>query len=470
MRFEDLKREIAEQVASGALFEKAKGCAEEYIRNLGRERVSPDEAAISALGAFDEPLPVEPSDPEKMLDALHEIGAKATVAQSGGRYFGFVNGANFPVAIAARWMGDAWDQNSALYVMSPIAAKLEEVCEKWIVQLLGLPPETAAGFVTGSSAATTCALAAARDELLRRQGWDIHENGLFGAPPLRVVLGAQAHSSVIKALSILGIGKGQLYWAEVDGAGRIIPENLPTLDEYTLLIIQAGNVNGGAFDPMGPLCEAAQRAGAWVHVDGAFGLWAAASETKRALIAGFEGADSWSADAHKTLNAPYDSGIVLVRDRAALVRAMQATGSYIQYSENRDAMLYTMEMSRRARSIELWATLKYLGTSGISALVDELCENARYFAKRLSECGFLIENNVVFNQVLVRCETDEETTETLKHIQLGGVCWCGGAIWNGRSVIRLSVSSWRTGHEDVDTCVTEFVRARNASRYRHADK
>ena len=464
MRFEDLKREIGEQVTNGALFEKAKGYAEEYIRGLGRGRVSPDDAAVSALGAFDEPLPTEPSNPDEILDVLHEIGTRATVAQSGGRYFGFVNGANFPVAIAARWMGDAWDQNSALYVMSPIVAKLEDVCEKWIVQLLGLPPETAAGFVTGSSTATMCALAAARDELLRRQGWDIHNNGLFGAPPLRVVLGAQAHSSVIKALSILGIGKGQFHWAEVDGAGRIIPEKLPALDGNTLLIIQAGNVNGGAFDPMGPLCEEARRAGAWVHVDGAFGLWAAASEATHALIAGFEGADSWSADAHKTLNAPYDSGIVLVRDRAALVRAMQATGSYIQYSENRDAMLYTMEMSRRARSIELWATMKYLGISGISALVDELCENARYFAKRLSARGFHIENEVVFNQVLARCATDEETTQTLKRIQLGGVCWCGGAIWHGRSVIRISVSSWRTSHEDVDACVAEFVRARDASR------
>jgi glutamate/tyrosine decarboxylase-like PLP-dependent enzyme len=361
-------------------------------------------------------------------------------------------------------MGDAWDQNSALFVMSPIAAKLEEICEKWIVELLGLPKETAAGFVTGSSTATMCALAAARDELLRRQNWDVHEKGLFGAPPLRVVLGEQAHSSVIKALSILGIGKEQLHWAEVDGAGRIIPEKLQSLDENTLLIIQAGNVNGGAFDPMGPLCQAARRAGAWVHVDGAFGLWAAASEEKRALIAGFEGADSWSADAHKTLNAPYDSGIVLVRDRAALVRAMQATGSYIQYSENRDAMLYTMEMSRRARSIELWATMKYLGRSGVGALVDELCENARYFAQRLAERGFIIENDVVFNQVLVRCETDEATNAMLKRIQAGGVLWCGGAMWKGRSVIRLSVSSWRTNHEDVDACVEEFVRARDAAR------
>lgn len=461
MQFNDLIAEIGEQVTSGALFEKAKGYGEAYIQSLGQGRVSPDGAAVSALAVFDEPLPEGPGDPEEMLDALHEIGARATVKQSGGRYFGFVNGANFPVAVAARWMADAWDQNSALFVMSPIAAKLEEICEKWIVELLGLPEGTAAGFVTGSSTATMCALAAARDELLRRQGWDVHESGLFGAPPLKVVLGRQAHSSVIKALSILGIGKGQLTWAEVDGEGRIIAETLPALDAHTLLIIQAGNVNSGAFDPMGPLCEMARRAGAWTHVDGAFGLWAAASEEKRALIAGFEEADSWSADAHKTLNAPYDSGIVLVRDRAALVRAMQATGSYIQYSEHRDAMLYTMEMSRRARGIELWATLKYLGRSGVGALVDELCENARYFARRLNERGFIIENDVVFNQVLVRCETDEATAATLTRIQSGGVCWCGGATWKGRSVIRISVSSWRTSHADVDACVEEFVRARD---------
>ena len=463
MLFEDLKAEIWEQVASGVLFEKAKGYGEAYIQSLGRGRVSPDGAAVAELTAFDEPLPEGPGDPEAMLDALHEIGVKATVEQSGGRYFGFVNGANFPVAVAARWMGDAWDQNSALYVMSPIAAKLEEICEKWIVELLGLPKETAAGFVTGSSTATMCALAAARDEIFRKQGWDVHEKGLFGAPPLRVVLGRQAHSSVIKALSILGIGKGQLTWAEVDGEGRIIPEKLPALNENTLLILQAGNVNSGAFDPMGPLCEMARRASAWTHVDGAFGLWAAASEEKRALIAGFEMADSWSADAHKTLNAPYDSGIVLVRDRAALVRAMQATGSYIQYSEHRDAMLYTMEMSRRARGIELWATLKYLGRTGIGALVEALCENARYFANRLAERGFIIENDVVFNQVLVRLETDEATNATLQRIQSGGVCWCGGATWKGRGVIRISVSSWRTDHTDVDACVTEFVRARDES-------
>lgn len=462
MRFDGIRRELGEQLASGALFERATVYARAYLDGLESSRVTPDGAAVAALDALEEPLPQGPSEPLEMLDALHRIGSAAAVAQSGGRYFGFVNGGNFPVGLAARWMADAWDQNSALFVMSPVAAKLEEVCEKWIVALLGLPPGTAAGFVGGSSTATMCALAAARDELLRRQSWDVHRDGLFGAPPVRVVLGEQAHSSVIKALGLLGIGQRQLYRAPVDEQGRILPERLPPLDGHTLLVVQAGNVNGGAFDPMEALCERANRAGAWVHVDGAFGLWAAASREKKALIAGFERADSWSADAHKTLNAPYDCGVALVRDRAALVRAMQASGSYIQYSDRRDSMLYTPEMSRRARSVELWATLKFLGREGIGALVDELCRNARYFAARLAERGFEVVNDVVFNQVLVQCATDGETDAALKRIQEGGRTWCGGAKWRGRSVIRISVSCWRTTPQDVDVCVEAFVKARDA--------
>ena len=464
MRFDELKEALRAQLADKALFEQAKAGAYSYLDGLDRGRVYPDGEAVAALEAFDEPMPEGPSDPSRILDALQRVGSKAAVSQSGGRYFGFVNGSNFPVALAARWMADVWDQNSALHVMSPVVSKLEEICERWIADLLGLPEGAAAGFVSGSSTATLCALAAARNELLQRQNWDVHRDGLFGAPPLRVVLGVEAHSSVTKALSLLGIGKSQLCWAPVDDQGRIAPNRLPPLDEGTLLIVQAGNVNGGAFDPMGELCERARRAGAWVHVDGAFGLWAAASKEKRALIAGFENADSWSADAHKTLNAPYDCGVVLCRDRAALIRAMQASGSYIQYSQARDGMLYTPEMSRRARGVELWATLKYLGRSGVGALVDSLCENAGYFAKRLKERGFRVLNDVVFNQVLVACATPEETSATLENIQTSGVCWCGGALWRGERVIRISVSSWRTSYEEVDTCVEAFVKARQDAR------
>ncbi len=463
MNFDDLKEDIHRQLSSKALYGQAKDYAFEYMDSLDAGRVIPDAESIAALEALDEPMPEGPSDPSAILRTLHETGSRAAVSQSGGRYFGFVNGGNFPVAIAAKWLSDAWDQNSALFVMSPIAAILEEVCEKWIVDLLGLPAETAAGLVSGSSTATLCALAAARNALLLKQNWDVHQDGLFGAPPLRVVLGEQAHSSVIKALSLMGIGKNQLIWAGVDEQGRILPERLPALDENTLLIAQAGNVNGGAFDPLDTLCGMANRAGAWIHIDGAFGLWAAASGEKRHLIAGFEGADSWSADAHKTLNVPYDCGIVLCRRRQALVQAMQASGSYIQYSQHRDAMLYTPEMSRRARGVELWATMKYLGKSGVGALVEELCHNAQYFAERLSGRGFKVVNDVVFNQVLVRCDSPEKTAATLKCIQEGGELWCGGAEWRGEPVIRISVSCWRTSRQDVDACVEAFVRARDDS-------
>lgn len=465
MPFSSLKEQVQSQLASKSLYEQAKAYAFEYIDNLEKSRVYPDEDAIAALQAFDEPLPEKPSDdPHSLLETLHKVGAKATVAQSGGRYFGFVNGSHFPVAVAAKWMADVWDQNSALFVMSPIVSKLEEVCEKWIVDVLGLPPCTAAGFVSGSSTAILCALAAARNELLKKQHWDVHQSGLFGAPPLRVVLGEQAHSSVIKALSLLGIGKGQMIPAPVDEMGRIIPTLLPPLDESTLLIAQAGNVNGGAFDPMEELSRMAHAAGAWLHIDGAFGLWAAASEHKRALIRGFENADSWSADAHKTLNAPYDCGIVLCKNRSALMMAMQAAGSYLQYSASRDGMLYTPEMSRRARSVELWATLKFLGREGIGGLVDALCESAAYFAKRLAEAGFHIANEVVFNQILVRCETPEITRVTLKHIQDGGTLWCGGAVWQNQPVIRISVCSYKTGRAEADDCVKAFIKAREAAR------
>jgi len=464
MDFGELRRNAREQLSSKALLEQAKGYAFNYLDHLDGGRVCPDPDAIRALEALGGPLPESPGDPSAILQLLHDVGSRAAVSQSGGRYFGFVNGGNFPVGLAARWLGDAWDQNSALCVMSPAAAKLEEVCEGWIVDLLGLPEGTAAGFVSGSSTATLCALAAARDQLLLRRGWDVHRDGLFGAPRLKVVLGEQAHSSVFKALKLLGIGEGQLCRAPVDEEGRMLPDRLPALDENSLLIVQAGNVNGGAFDPMEALCAPAKRAGAWVHVDGAFGLWAAASKAKRALIQGFEAADSWSADAHKTLNVPYDCGIVLCRDRAALVRAMQASGSYIQYSAARDAMRYAPEMSRRARGVELWATLRYLGRDGVGALVDSLCETAGDFARRLEEHGFTVANRVDFNQIVVLCDADGETQGTLKRIQEGGVCWCGGAAWRGRSAIRISVSCWRTSPEDLDACVGAFVRARAEER------
>ncbi len=457
----NMQSELKHQFVTKELFEQAKKFSYEYIDQLQERDVFPSDTAISRLKIFDEPLPENLCSPSAVLDLLNTYGTDAAVSQNSGRYFGFVCGGAFPISLAAKWMSDTWDQNSALFVLSPIAAKLEEVCEKWMVELLGLPHGTAAGFVSGSSTAIICALAAARNELLLKQNWNVNEQGLFGAPSIRVVLSEQAHSSVFKALALLGLGKDRVQLAPVDEQGRISFDKLPLLDQNTLLIVQAGNVNSGAFDPLDQLCEIADRAGAWVHVDGAFGLWAAASRNRYHLIKGFEEADSWSVDAHKTLNAPYDCGIVLCKNRSALVRTMQATGSYIQYSESRDGMLYTPEMSRRARSIELWAILKYLGRNGIGELVDSLCDHAIYFADELQKNGFTILNEVVFNQILIYCETDEKTRCTLKNIQSSGKCWCGGAIWNNKPVIRISVCSWQTTKQDIDDCVKTFIKCRD---------
>ncbi|NCB50610.1 MAG: aspartate aminotransferase family protein [Clostridia bacterium] len=460
MNKKDLFTEMKDQLIEKTLFEQAKNAAYDYIDNLAEMAVSPSEASISGLKVFDGTMPEEPCPPSEVLNMLTSYGAANTIAQTGGKYFGFVCGGSLPVSLASKWLSDVWDQNSALFVLSPIAAKLEEICEKWIADLLGLFPDTAAGFVSGSSTAIICALAAARNELLQKQGWNVNEKGLFGAPPIRVVLSEQAHSSIFKALALLGLGKERVELVPADEEGRISTEKLPEIDSNTLLIIQAGNVNSGAFDPIDRLCDIGNKAGAWVHVDGAFGLWAAASENYRSLTKGMEKADSWSADAHKTLNAPYDCGIVLCKDRAALVQTMQASGSYIQYSENRDGMLYTPEMSRRARSIELWAVLKYLGKSGVESLVDRLCEGAKYFAANLSKNGFSVLNDVVFNQILIKCETPEITLAVLKNIQSGGKCWCGGAVWKTEPVIRISVCSWQTTEQDIDDCVEAFVLCR----------
>jgi glutamate/tyrosine decarboxylase-like PLP-dependent enzyme len=395
---------------------------------------------------------------------LHKYGSPATVSSIGGRYFGFVTGGAIPVSLATKWLSDIWDQNAPLYLTSPIASKLESVVESWLKQIFNLTEETVAGFVSGSSMAILCGLAAARYRILKRSGWDVNSKGLYNAPKVRVVAGMQAHGTVVKAVSILGLGKDNIEWVEVDGQGRIIPEKIPALDENTMLILQAGNVNSGSFDFFDEICEKAQKANAWVHIDGAIGLFAAGCEKLKHLTSGIEKANSWSVDGHKTLNTPYDCGIILCNDREALVSALQVTGSYIAYGEKRDGMLYTPEMSKRARIIELWATLKYLGKQGINELVYGLHERAVQFAIELKESGFYILNDVVFNQVLVACENDELTSKTMQFIQESGECWCGGTLWDNRKVIRISVSSWATTSSDISRSVKAFVKAYNKAK------
>ncbi len=461
---ESLMATLRRQVGNAELFERAQRSALAYMNAVADRAVFPSKTALEALSEFREALPEGPGDPGAILDLLHRRGSPATVAQTGGRYFGFVNGGVLPVALAAKWLADSWDQNAALYVISPVASVLETVCEVWLVDLLGLPPGTAAGFVGGTSTATLCGLAVGRDELLARSGWDQRARGLFGAPQLRVVVGGQAHATVFKALSLLGLGRERVIVVPVDDQGRMIPEMAPPFDNSTLLIVQAGNVNTGAFDQFRPLCEKARAAGSWVHVDGAFGLWAAASGTRKYLVDGIEGADSWSTDAHKTLNAPYDNGIIFCREPEALARSMSMSGSYFAFSEDRDGMRYSPEMSRRARSVELWATLKALGRRGVGDLVDSLCDKATRFATGLEREGFSILNEVRFNQVLVSCGEATLTRETLGALQASGEAWCGSTTWKHEPAIRISVCSYMTTDEDVDRTICAFVKSRDEAR------
>ncbi len=454
---------MRQEIAEKRIFDQARAYAFDYMDGIRRRGVFPDQRALAALAAFEEPLPESPQPAEEVLRQLHELGSPATVAQTGGRYFGFVNGGIVPTALAARWLSDAWDQNAALYVMSPTAAKLEQVCERWLAELFGLPDDTAAGLVGGTSVATLCGLAAARHAIMERLGWDVPSKGLRNAPSWRVVTSAQAHGTVFKALTLLGVGTQDVERVGADSQGRIDVTRIPPLDSRTLLILQAGNVNTGAFDAFEEVAELANRAEAWLHVDGAFGMWAAASRRNRQLTRGLDKADSWSVDGHKTLNTPYDCGVILCRHRDALLAAMQASGAYLHYSEERDGMLYGPDMSRRARAVELWATLKYLGRVGVEQLVDGLCERAVEFAERLRECGFVILNDVVFNQVLVACETDPAMKQMLARIQRSGVCWYGGTSWQGAPAIRISVCSWATTSDDVEKSVAALVEARDAT-------
>lgn len=446
------------------IFKQSEKYAFDYLDKAFERNVFPSNEAIDNLDKFVEEIPDVPGNAVAILEQLHQYGSPATVSQIGGRYFGFVNGGIVPASLATRWLSDFWDQNAALYVISPITSKLEEVTERWLKQLLGLPERTVAGFVSGTSMAIFCGLAAARYRVFKNNNWDVNENGLNGAPKIRIVTGKLAHATVIKAVALLGFGVGNIEWVDTDAQGRIIPASVSELDESTILILQAGNVNSGAFDAFEETCEQARQANAWVHIDGAFGLWAGASDRLNHLTKGMGKANSWSVDGHKTLNTPYDSGIVLCDDQEALIQALQASGAYIVYSEHKDGMLFTPEMSRRARAVELWATLKYLGKSGVDELIFGLHERAVQFSRELKENGFEILNDIVFNQVLATCGDDELTTRTIKNIQESGECWVGGSTWYGKSVIRISICSWATTKEDVSRSVHAFVADRDKAR------
>lgn len=429
-----------------------------YVRHASTRRAFPGDSDVANLAHFREPLPAAPTDPTSVIEMLDDFGSPGTVASTGGRYFGFVQGGTLPAALAANWLAAAWDQNAALRVMSPVAAELEDVVLDWVCAALDLPLDCDGGLVTCATTANFTALAAARQAILAHSGWNVADDGLFGAPPIDVVVGDEAHASILKALSLAGFGRKRLICVEVDAQGRMRADKLPALTERTIVCIQAGNVNTGSFDPAAEICDRAHQQGAWVHVDGAFGLWARVSPKFADLTHGFEQADSWATDAHKWPNVSYDCGVVLVRDGFALRSAMTMSAAYLVGSAQREPMYHTPEASRRARGVELWAALKSLGRAGLRELVERTCAHAQRFAAGFRKAGFAVLNDVVINQVLVSFGSDEITNAVIRALQKEGTCWCGGTRWQGQTAMRVSVSSWATTEEDVDLSLSAITR------------
>ncbi len=434
------------------------GRATRYLAELADRRVSPAPEAIERLHELGGPFPEGQTDPAAVLALLDAVGSPATVASAGGRYFGFVTGGTLPAALAANWLAGAWDQNSAFAVMSPVVVALEEIALDWLRDALALPAGCGGGFVTGATMANFSALVAARHHVLARAGWDVEADGLFGAPPITVVVGEEVHVSLVKALGLAGFGRTRVVRVPVDGQGRMRAAALPPLSGPTIVCMQAGNVNTGAFDPATEICAAAHDAGAWVHVDGAFGLWAAAAPARAHLVAGFAAADSWATDAHKWLNVLYDSGLVFVREPAALSAAMSLTAAYLQGSATRDPSQYTPESSRRARAVDIWAALRSLGRVGLAEMIERNCRAATRFAEGLRAAGYTILNDVDLNQVLVSFGDAETTRRIVAAVQAEGTCWCGSTVWQGQTAMRISVSSWATTEDDVERSLAAILR------------
>jgi len=440
------------------LLEDAAQRSLQFRETIAARRVAPSADAIAAVDGFRQSLPDIGIPDEDVLATLDELGSPAAVAMAGPRFFGFVIGGSLPVTVATNWLTTAWDQNVSMHEVTPAVATLEEVSLEWMTDLLGLPPETGAGFVTGATVANFTALAAARHRVCRDAGWDVEGLGLIGAPPITVVVGAEAHPTLIKSLGLLGLGRNRLVRVPVDDQGRLIAAKLPAIEGPTIVCTQAGNVNTGAFDPIGEICRVAKPAGAWVHVDGAFGLWAAASPNYRHLVKGVEQADSWATDAHKWLNVPYDSGIAFVRRPGDLKAAMSITADYlITETEFRNPSDFTPELSRRARGVDVWAALRSLGRSGVAELIERCCRHAERFAEGFDAAGFQVLNDVVLNQVLVSFGDDATTRRTIDAIQRDGTCWCGVTVWQGRTAMRISVCNWSTTDADVEASLEAMV-------------
>jgi glutamate/tyrosine decarboxylase-like PLP-dependent enzyme len=433
--------------------------ARRYLRTIRERHTGVPPEAIKGMAALGDRLPARGESPLAVLELLDDAGSPATVASMGGRFFGGVIGGALPASVAAHWLADAWDQNACLNDFSPVAAHLEDVVLSWVLDLLGLPSNCGGAFVTGTQMADVTALAAARSSVLRSAGWDVERDGLFAAPPVTVIVGEEVHATLLKALALLGFGRSRVHTVPTDLQGRMEPSLLPRISGPTIVCVQVGNVNTGSCDPVGEICDIAHQSGGWVHVDGAYGLWAAVSDSRRHLVEGVAKADSWATDAHKWLNVPHDSGIAIVKDAEALAQSMSIAASYYppDAEAKRQPMQLGPESSRRARAVEIWAALRSLGKLGVVDLIDRCCRHAATFAEALRAGGYEVLNDVVLNQVLVSFGDDEITSRVIDAVQADGTCWCGGTNWKGRKAMRISVSSWATTDLDVTRSVAAIL-------------
>lgn len=433
--------------------------AKRYLSGIGQRRVAPTREAVAGLKELDVPLQDRPIPPEQVVDELDRIAGPATLTISGPRFFGFVNGGSLPATVAVNWLSTAWDQHGTFAGTAPATTALERIAMRWIIDLLGLPAECVGAFVTGTTVAHISALAAARDFLLSTIGWNIDNDGLFGAPTINVIGGEEGHTTLFKALGVVGLGRSRVITVPVDAQGRMRADAFPAITGPTIVCLQAGNVNTGSFDPFNDIIDRVRTSAhpTWVHVDGAFGIWARVAPKRAHLVAGVERADSWATDGHKWLNVPYDCGMAIVRNGDALRRTMSFKADYLP-EEAANPSDYTPEGSRRPRGVDAWAALRTLGRSGLADLVERNCRLAKRFADAFIAAGFPVLNDVVLNQVLVSFGTPERTRKVIAAIQEDGTCWCGPTVWHGQTAMRVSVISWLTTEEDVDLSIETILR------------
>ncbi|HVT99636.1 MAG TPA: aminotransferase class V-fold PLP-dependent enzyme [Acidobacteriaceae bacterium] len=437
--------------------------ARSWFQNLATRPVRATATSDQLRETLGGPLPEEATAPATVIDALANAGATGTVASAGPRYFGFVVGGSLPAALAADWLVSTWDQNAGIFALSPLASTIEQITGSWLREIAGLSSTMSFGFVTGGHMANFTSLACARHSVLRKVGWDVEANGLFGAPPVEVYVNEESHYTIFVALRLLGLGGNRVHKISADEQGRmradLLADSLRETSGPAIVCAQAGNVNTGAFDPIPAIADAAKERSAWLHVDGAFGLWAAASPHHAHLVRGIERADSVATDAHKWLNVPYDCGLIFCADEAAHRTAMSLAAAYIvATSTERDPHEFVPEESRRARAIPVYAALRSLGRRGLAAMIERNCRQARRFGEALRAAGFEILNDVVLNQVLVSFGTPEQTQATIAAVQNDGTCWCGGTVWKGRTAMRISVSNWSTTDEDVERSIEAIIR------------